>query len=131
LAICLWEYQLRNKKVLFHTDNAAVASILNNKSSKYDRVMSLLRPTVYWTLLLNFSFKAKHVFPVDNCRADAISRGQVERFRRLAPSADAYPCQIPVAFWNLLCQKHQCHQIRGMHNHTVLNLLKDLEPFII
>jgi hypothetical protein len=92
LSIYLWGYQFINKKVLFHTDNAAVVSILNNTSSKYDRITSLLRPTMYWTLLLNFQFKAKHVFSDDNCIADAISRGQVERFRRLAPPADAYPC---------------------------------------
>jgi hypothetical protein len=85
LSIFLWGYQFRNKKVLFHTDNAAVVSILNNKSSKADCVVSLFRPTVYWTLLLNFQFKAKHVFSVDNCLSDVISRGQVEHFRRLAP----------------------------------------------
>lgn len=105
LSIFLWGYQFRNKNILFHTDNAAVVSILNNKSSKFDRVMSLLRPVVYWTLLLNFQFKTKYIFSVDNCIADAIFRGQVERFRRLAPSADAYPCQTPVAFWDLLCGK--------------------------
>jgi hypothetical protein len=33
--------------------------------------MSLLRPTVYWTLLLNFQFKAKHAFSVDNWIAHA------------------------------------------------------------
>ena len=92
LSIFLWGYQFRNKQALFHTNNTAVVSILNNMSSKSDRIMSLLRPNVYWTLILHFQFKAKHVFSVDNCIADAISRRQVERFRRLATSADAYHC---------------------------------------
>jgi hypothetical protein len=77
---------------LFHTNNTAVVSILNNMSSKSDRIMSLLRPNVYWTLILHFQFKAKHVFSIDNCIADVISRRQVERVRRLATSADAYHC---------------------------------------
>lgn len=64
---------------------------------------SLLRPIVYFTLTLNFQFKAKHIFSVNNGIADAISRQQVKRFRQLAPSADLYPCAVPQEFWNLLC----------------------------
>lgn len=77
LAIYLWGDQFSNKKILFYSDNAAVVSILNNRSSKSERVMSLLRPIVYFTLTL-----------VNNGIADAISRQQVKRFRQLAPSAD-------------------------------------------
>lgn len=103
LAIYLWGDQFSNKKILFYSDNAAVVSILNNRSSKSERVMSLLRPIVYFTLTLNFQFKAKHIFSVNNGIADAISRQQVKRFRQLAPSADLYPCAVPQEFWNLLC----------------------------
>ena len=103
LAVYLWGSQFKHKKILLYSDNAAVVSVLNNRSSKSDRVMSLVRPIVYWTLLIDFQFKAKHIYSAENGIADAISRQQVDRFRRLAPSADVHPCLIPAEFWNLLC----------------------------
>ena len=46
LAVTTWCKQLRNKKVIFHVDNLALVDILNSKSSKSSRVISLLRPLV-------------------------------------------------------------------------------------
>ena len=46
LAVTTWCKQLTNKKVIFHVDNLALVDILNSKSSKSSRVMSLLRPLV-------------------------------------------------------------------------------------
>jgi hypothetical protein len=37
----------KSKKIIFNCDNMAVVSILNNKSSKNDRVMSFLRKIAY------------------------------------------------------------------------------------
>jgi hypothetical protein len=50
----------------------AVVSILNNKSSKNDRVMSLLRKNAYWTLMSHFQFKATHIASSENKIADAL-----------------------------------------------------------
>ena len=102
LAIFLWGNIMKNKKVLFLSDNEAVVYILNNKTSKSDRVMSLLRPIVYWTLVSNIFLKSKHLPSVDNSIADSLSRGQVGRFRQLAPMAEHSPTTIPMEFWNLL-----------------------------
>jgi hypothetical protein len=88
LAIYLWGHLLKNKKVIFFCDNEAVVFILNNKSAKSERVITLLRFVVYWTLKSNIQLKAKHMFSSFNTIADYISRGQVEQFRKLAPSAD-------------------------------------------
>jgi hypothetical protein len=101
LAIYLWGHLLKNKKVIFFCDNEAVVFFLNNKSAKSERVMTLLRFVVYWTLKLNIQLKAKHIFSSFNKIADYISRGQVEQFRKLAPSADRCPCRIPVEFLSL------------------------------
>ena len=43
MAICLWKEKFSRKKILFHCDNLAVMSILNTKTSKSLRVMSILR----------------------------------------------------------------------------------------
>jgi len=103
LAIFIWGNAMKHKKVIFFSDNEAVVFILNNKSSKSERVMSLLRPLVYLTLVFNIQFRAKHLFSFENKIADSISRGQVARFRELAPTAEEFPSTIPAEFWNLLC----------------------------
>lgn len=102
LAICIWKTKFQNKKIIFNCDNMAVVSILNNKSSKNLRVMSLLRNIVYWTLMSNFQFKATHIFSIDNKIADALSRGQFQKFREVAKGAEERPQQIPQEFLELL-----------------------------
>ena len=102
LAISIWGHELRNKKVILFSDNEAVVYILNNKTSKSESVLTLLRFIVYQTLTLNILLKSKHIFSSENKIADYISRGQVEQFKELVPFADPYPCPIPAEFWNLL-----------------------------
>lgn len=46
LAIEIWGRILSNKKILFKTDNKAVAEIINNQTSK-EKIMSLVRRLVY------------------------------------------------------------------------------------
>lgn len=100
LAIFLWESEFENKKLLFHCDNAAVVSIINKKSSKSDRVVSLLRYIVYCSLSLNRQLKEKHILvsSINNTITDALSRGQVDRFNKAAPDSDPWPCMIPAQF---------------------------------
>jgi hypothetical protein len=62
LAIYLWGHLLKNKKVIFFCDNEAVVFILNNKAAKSERVMTLFRFAVYWTLKSNIQLKAKTFF---------------------------------------------------------------------
>ncbi|XP_033738793.1 uncharacterized protein LOC117326238 isoform X1 [Pecten maximus] len=102
LAICVWADSLKNKKVIFHCDNLALVNILNNKTSKSERVMKLLRPLVILALRKNVQFKARHVPGVCNSVADALSRFQWCRFRRLAPCAYQLPCTIPQESWDSL-----------------------------
>lgn len=102
LAVTTWCKQLTNKKVIFHVDNLALVEILNSKSSKSSRVMSLLRPLVLITMNNNIQLKCCHIQGSRNDIADSISRFQWARFRRLAPDADLYPTPIPSQFLNLL-----------------------------
>jgi hypothetical protein len=102
LAIFLWGQEFRNKNVIFFSDNEAVVSILNSKTSKSKIVMSLLRFIIYCTLKFNIQLKSKHISSKDNTIADFISRGQVERFRKLVPFVELYPCQVPAEFRSLL-----------------------------
>ncbi|XP_033762122.1 uncharacterized protein LOC117343748 [Pecten maximus] len=91
LAIHTWGNDLRDKKVIFRVDNSALATILNKKTSKLDRVMCLLRELILVSMQYNIQLKAQHIAGVDNFIADAISRFQWGRFRVLEPEAKAQP----------------------------------------
>ena len=80
----------------------AVVQILNSKSSKSDRVMTLVRLIVHWSMECSFHIKAVHLPGVNNEICDSISRMQWETFRRLAPEADSQPTPIPEGFWAYL-----------------------------
>lgn len=95
LALHLWGCQLKNHKVIFHCDNQAVVHIINKQSSRSGPSMQLLRLLVLTCLENNLLFKAKHIPGHKNGIADALSRGQLHRFRALAPVADSCPTEIP------------------------------------
>ena len=74
VALHIFGDKIRNKKVLFHCDNAAVVKIINKQTCKCPRVMELVRPLVLQCKKLNTEIKAKHIPWVKNIIADAISR---------------------------------------------------------
>ena len=67
--------------------------------------MHLIRSLVAVCLEYNILFKAVHIPGLDNSLADAISRFQLNRFRELAPWADANPTVIPTNTWRKLVPK--------------------------
>ncbi len=89
VAITLWGHQMGNHKVQFWSDNKAVVAIINKQSSHCPFIMSLVRSLVLQCMHHNILFKACHVPGVDNSIADALSRFQNDKFRRLIPSAEA------------------------------------------
>lgn len=104
LSVWLFKDLLVNKRVMFHTDNKALVSILNKKTSKSKRVMGLIRPFVLHTMLNNMQFKAAHIEGRLNTVSDAISRKQWQRFRTLAPEADAEMTRVPREFLQMLSE---------------------------
>lgn len=102
LALHLFEHELCLKMIMFHTDNKALVTIINKKSSKSKRVMQLIRPLVLHTMLWDMQVKACHISGRNNCIADAISRKQWERMRKEAPTADMEPLEIPQSFNRLI-----------------------------
>ena len=98
LAVLTWRLEFRRKKIVFNVDNEALVTILNKKTSKSTRVMSLLRPLLICCMNNNIQFKAVHVAGVQNSAADALSRFQFSKFREGVPGADMEPGQIPKDF---------------------------------
>ena len=95
IAVSIWRQFLRNKKVLFRSDNESVVAILNSKTSKSKRVMSLVRPLVLNCMLSNIQTKFVHIGGEFNGISDAISRCKWSQFRMLAPRAEVQPVPIP------------------------------------
>lgn len=100
VSLYLWGAELRNKKIMFHCDNAAVVYAINTMTSKSENVMILLRALTLKCLQLNVVAKAKHI-PGKSNITDSLSRLQLDRFRSLAPLAEKRPEAIPSLLWNL------------------------------
>ena len=95
IAVLAWSSRLANKKVLFWSDNQAVVTVINKQTSKCPLIMRLLRLFVLQCLKHNILFKAKYVPGAVNGIADALSRFQMENFRRLAPHSDPHMTPLP------------------------------------
>jgi hypothetical protein len=102
MALYIWVEEFAQKKILFHADNAALVSIINKRSSKDKLIMKFIRPLVLQTIRHNVQIKAMHIEGAKNNIADSLSRFQMNRFRRLAPSADLYPVPIPQEFLTII-----------------------------
>ena len=102
LALYLWAPHLSQKRIIFRTDNIALVSIINKRSSKDKQIMKLIRPLVLLTMRHHIQFKAFHIEGAQNQIADALSRFQVQRFRSLAPAADLLPATIPGEFLTVI-----------------------------
>lgn len=92
----------RNKKVCFYCDNLGVVTSINQLSASSPPVVKLLQQLVLECLSINALFIARHVPGVQNDIADALSRLQWERFRRMAPQADQVGVECPDLLWKLL-----------------------------
>lgn len=106
LALSVWGHLFQRKKILFRTDNNALVAIINNRSSKNNKVMNLVRQLVLFTLRYGIQFRAMHISTSKNVITDAISRLQWNRLRKVLPvGASLAPEEIPVSFLNIFKQK--------------------------
>lgn len=90
-----WGSQLRNKSIIFFSDNETVVAIINKQTSPNNILMILVRRLVLASLKFNIRFKARHIPGKRNELADALSRLQVHQFRLSAPKMDLHPNIIP------------------------------------
>ena len=87
---------MRNQRITFFTDNAALVDIINKSTSRDVIVMIFVRRLVLACLKFNILFRARHVPGAKNILADSLSRLQVSKFKQLAPvGVHASPTVIP------------------------------------
>ena len=91
----VWGSHWIGKRIVFYCDNQALVYILNKRRSPDTTIMLFLRRLTLLSLQYNFHMTAIHIAGATNEIADALSRQQWSRFRRLAPWADFYPCDTP------------------------------------
>ena len=89
VACHIWGESLQHKRIILNCDNESVVNVINSKRSRVSRVMDLLRHLTLLTLQHNIYIRAKHIPGKYNEIADSLSRFQSQRFRLLAPQADA------------------------------------------
>ena len=95
VAIEIWGSQLMNRRVVLHTDNLALVSVLHKQTSKEPLVMVLVRRLVLQCLKCNLVLTARHIPGLENKAADALSRFQMARFHELVPTANSGPTPTP------------------------------------
>jgi hypothetical protein len=98
MAAVIWGHLWSTKTIHFACDNTTTVAILNKTRSKSSFIMSLLRKLVLTAATHNFLFFASHVPGRTNLIGDALSRFQMDKFRRLAPQASPTPTRcLPVS----------------------------------
>ena len=97
VAAFLWGPRWVSRRVEFLCDNESVVAVLKSGTSRDKSLMVLLRYLTMLAIRHSFSFTASSVPGKDNPVADALSRFQFQRFRRLVPHADATPSPIPAS----------------------------------
>ncbi|KAM3916024.1 uncharacterized protein RB166_015396 [Leptodactylus fuscus] len=101
VSVMVWGEVFRNKRIRFHCDNMGVVQAINGFSASSPPVVRVLQRLVLECLKLNACVLAVHVPGVCNDVADALSRLQWDRFRRLAPEAEEDGTSWPVELWQL------------------------------
>ena len=102
-----WGHLIRNTRVNVFCDNMLVVYMINDSSLKCRNCMYLLRMLVVNNLLHNRRVFAKHIRTEKNILADSLSRMDLTRFWKNAPSTmrrqpDPKPDSIwpPNKIWN-------------------------------
>lgn len=95
LSVRIWADNLANRCVIFHTDNQALAEVINKKTTKDRELLVLVRALVLSCLRHNILFRAIHLPGILNTKADALSRLQVDKFKSLDQDADQEPTIVP------------------------------------
>ena len=100
IAVLLWIKKFKNSAVKLHCDNECVCRWINNSSSSCKNSMILIRIIVLECLVNNVDLSAEWVSTKDNGKADALSRLDFRRFRKLAKNKmNLLPEVLPHNIW--------------------------------
>ena len=100
-ALLTWLNRFRNQRIFVFCDNISVVQMINNMSSTCKNCMVLIRLVVLEAMKMNVRVYAKHVRTQLNSAADALSRRNFSKFRRVTEHKmmDLEPTPIPACIW--------------------------------
>lgn len=104
LSLHLWVTFMKNKCILFYTDDEALVYVINKNTCKDKALIVFVKQLVLICLKHNIYIHAKHVPGIFNELADTLSHLQVQKFRMLAPQVQPYPTPIPLDLQPQNCQ---------------------------
>ena len=103
LVACLvWGDHWRGRRVRVMCDNMGVVGCVSRGWSGDARTMALLRHLLFAAALSDCTLEALFVPTKENGAADALSRGDFNRFRRFCPAAEAAPDELPTGLTSYL-----------------------------
>ena len=102
LACATWSRRWVWKCILFRSDNCSVVDTVNWGLCRDLWAVDVVRRIAFICAVHGCAVRAKHIFGTSNPIADALSRQDMARFRRLHPAASATPSAIPAAAMNVL-----------------------------
>ena len=82
--------QWSGKQIMFHCDNMCVVDVMKSGTCRSASIMDLMRKLFYICARHDFQLSMCYVNTKANDLADALSRLQFERFRKLDPQADQH-----------------------------------------
>ena len=94
MAATAWGHLWAGRRIIAHCDNLAV-NIWGRNSSKSPTIMTLVRKLFFIAATHHFTIHFSHIQGVNNSIADALSRNDITRFRKLAPNADSQMIALP------------------------------------
>ena len=94
-AAATWGPTWQRRKIRVYCDNLAIVQVWLAKNPKDKQVAALCRTLFFIAAENHFNISIHHLPGINNPIADALSRQQVQRFKRLAPEADASPTPTP------------------------------------
>ena len=85
IAAAVWGACWAGRHVLFHVDNLAVVSVIQNLNARDALLGHLLRCLYFYAAHFRFAFSATHVPGIQNSAADVLSRNNLPLFTSLFP----------------------------------------------
>lgn len=85
-------------QLLIRSDNLGAVAAINSGTSSYPRMMYLIRRIWLLCSIHSVALRAVHIPGIENVQADALSRGEIAKFRHLTPTA-MIAATIPPADW--------------------------------
>ena len=101
-AVFTWGHEWRNQQILFFTDNAPITFVWLKGTSPDSDIMKLVRALFLFCARMNINVLMQHIPGYINCRADALSRLQIARFRALHPGSSPLPSVVPAEVLTIL-----------------------------